>query len=320
MSLRIAKAGICTSVQDGGRYGYQALGIGPGGAMDTLAAAVADFLVGNEAVLPVLEMGFPAATIGFTEDAVIAITGADFAPLLNGVPVPMWKPIAVQAGMELRFAQKCRGNWCYLGVQGGFAVTPWLNSYATHIRAGAGGYKGRLLKTGDLLPVHRGQGNQLFVSGWGLGPDWQRWYGKRVAVLPGADWCRLSQAAQSVFTGADGFVISARSDRMGYQLGGPAPGLSAHGEQLSTAVVKGTLQLLPSGSCIALMADHQTTGGYPQVGTIVRASLPAFVQQDFERPFSFLITDSSSAEDALFSMHEWLQQLRAACLYKYDLL
>ena len=165
MSFEIIKPGLCSSIQDQGRYGYQAWGIGPGGAMDTLAAATANFIAGNEAAFPVLEMCYPAAVIRFTEDTVISIAGADFSPFIDDIPVMLWKPIAVRAGATLRFGNRQWGNWCYLAVRGGFDIPAWLNSYSTNIRAGAGGFAGRWLQSGDLLPVTGFTGKRENMTG-----------------------------------------------------------------------------------------------------------------------------------------------------------
>jgi antagonist of KipI len=309
MSLELLKPGICSSIQDMGRYGYQGQGIGPGGAMDVFAAAIGNYLLGQAAENPVLEMGFPAAEIRFTKDTCIVISGADFSPLLNDVPIPCWKPTVVKAGSVLRFAGQRWGNWCYIAVQGDFHFRPWLNSYATQLSAGIGGYKGRLLQRRDILEfdptVH------LNVQRyWGLGREWQYWYQQPMGMLPGQDWELLTDAVRS-----EGltFRINRQSDRMGYRL--QSNDLPPHTltEKISAAVVRGLIQALPSGEAIALMADHATTGGYPHLATVCQVSLPAFAQAPFDQPLQLLPASMQSAEDALFSMHQWLTQVKIAC-------
>ena len=151
MSIRILKQGLFDTLQDEGRYGYQHLGINPGGAMDTVAASVANILVGNELNESVIEMHFPAPVILFEKETVICITGADFTPKINKKNVPLNQPIAVVKNTELQFEQKVSGARSYLSFLHNIDLDKWLSSYSTNLTASAGGFKGRALKKGDLL-------------------------------------------------------------------------------------------------------------------------------------------------------------------------
>ena len=135
MSIRIVKQGLFDTIQDAGRYGYQHLGINPGGAMDIIAASLANILVGNEYNEAVIEMHYPAPTIYFEKAAVIALSGADFLAKINGKDVPINTTIIVAAKSTLSFDKYLTGARLYFAIQGGFSIEPWLDSYSTNIKA-----------------------------------------------------------------------------------------------------------------------------------------------------------------------------------------
>jgi antagonist of KipI len=319
MSLRIVKPGMCTTVQDGGRTGYRAMGITPGGAMDTLAAALANYIAGNDAAEAVIEMSFPAPVITFDQAAVIAIAGADFSPLLNGTLIQNCKPVLVQPGDVLSFEKKVWGAWAYLSIHGGFALQPWLDSCSTDTAAGAGGYKGRPLQKADVLEYKKNLPQASINFNWQLAEkEWRQWYdaGNTIAVLPGYELSLLDEAsAQKLFT--QHFTVSQQSNRMGYRLTGPLLQLTRPVELVSSAVTKGTVQLLPSGGCIVLMAECQTTGGYPRIAHVTATGMPAMAQAQWAPQWWFRLTDIAAAEKRLFAMQQWLQQVKLSCAEKY---
>jgi antagonist of KipI len=319
MSLRIVKPGICTTVQDTGRTGYRAAGITAGGAMDTLAATIANYMAGNAAGEAVIEMSFPAPVIAFDQPAVIVIAGADFSPSLNGTLIQNCKPLFVQAGDVLGFEKKNWGAWAYLAIHGGFAIPQWLGSYATHTAAGAGGFKGRALQKDDVLEYNKAVSPGAVSFKWQLADkEWQQWYDAEnvINVLPGNELYLLDDAAgEKLF--AENFTVTGQSNRMGYRLSGPLLQLTQTVELVSAAVTKGTVQLLPSGDCIVLMADCQTTGGYPRMAHITATALPAMAQAQGTAPIKFRLLNIEAAEERLFSMQKWLEQVRVSCREKY---
>jgi antagonist of KipI len=319
MSLRIIKPGICTTVQDIGRTGYRAAGITAGGAMDTLAASIANYMAGNDTGEAVIEMGFPAPVIAFDQPAVIVIAGAEFSPLLNGALIQNCKPLLVQADDVLGFEKKNLGAWAYLAINGGFALPQWLGSYATHAAAGAGGFKGRALQKGDVLQYKKAVSPGAASFNWQLADkEWQQWYDAAgvINVLPGNELRLLDEASkEKLFT--ENFTVTSLSNRMGYRLAGPLLQLVKPVELVSAAVTKGTVQLLPSGDCIVLMADCQTTGGYPRMAHITAAALPAMAQAQGAKQIKFRLVNIEAAEESLFSMQKWLEQVRWICREKY---
>jgi len=155
MSLKIIKAGILDTIQDCGRYGFQYLGINPGGAMDRFAAQVVNMLTGNESSEPVIELHFPASSFFFEQPALIAISGADFSATVNGDEVPMLHPIIVSKYSILQFHKVVKGARAYLAIKGGLDIPGWLNSFSTHLKAGAGGFKGRSLQNDDEVSLKK---------------------------------------------------------------------------------------------------------------------------------------------------------------------
>src|SRR5260221_12852802 len=158
MSLKVIKAGLLDTVQDLGRYGYQHLGINPVGAMDKFAAQISNILLGNEVNEAFIEMHFPAASFLFEQDTIIAISGADFTPTINGEPIPLLHPVVVSKNCVLQFDKVKTGARCYMAVKDKFNIEQWLNSYSTNLKASAGGFHGRALMKNDLM-TFKEQGN-----------------------------------------------------------------------------------------------------------------------------------------------------------------
>lgn len=322
MSLRIIKPGILDTVQDGGRHGYQHLGINPGGVMDVFSAGLANSLLGKEASAPVIEMHFPAPQFLFEASTIICITGADFSPEVEGVPIPMNQPVAINKYSELAFAKWVSGSRCYLSVIGTFGIEKWLNSYSTHLKAKAGGFYGRTLEKGDVIPFVEHYafsgilGEKPFcVLPWKV-PEPES-ESSVIQFTKGAEWHWLTEEAKVVFQ-KEKFTIATQSDRMGYRLQGK-PLMSATKDQLVSAPVAfGTVQLLPNGQLILLMADHQTTGGYPKIAQVASAHLPLLAQMQPGASFSFSEVELQTAERELWQQKHYLQQVRNGSTFKIE--
>jgi antagonist of KipI len=316
MSITIIKPGIFSTIQDSGRKGFQHLGINPSGAMDQLAMQVANLLIENKADEALIEFFYPAPVIYFNTSAFIAITGANFSATINDIPVPNHHPIFVPEKATLRFTQKITGHIGYLAVQGGFELNEWMNSYSTNTRAGAGGFEGRAFIKNDELKlkassVQKNEQSKLQVLPWMA--DTQSLYQLHaLRYLPGQEFSRLSLKAQQFMTNAQ-FTIQSNSDRMGYRLKGPDLTLKKPLELVSTGVTNGTIQLLPNGQCIVLLADHQTTGGYPRIGHILQADIPTLVQQPPGSVIQLMPVNIETAEKINNRQRQYLQQLKNAC-------
>ncbi len=333
MSLKIIKAGILDTIQDNGRYGYQHLGINPTGAMDKYAMQVTNMLAGNKPNEAIIEMHFPAAVFMFTQPALIALGGADFSASINGESVPVHRPIIVGKNDVLQFHKPINGARTYLAVAGGLAIDKWMNSSSTHLKANAGGYKGRNLRKDDELLLCNqssfsiGQ-NDFIVLPWQADVNClpaepanstDRKAGKddskEIFVLPGNEWERLTTESKENFT-MTSFVITQQSDRMGYRLNNIPLHSLINDEVISSGVSFGTIQLLPDGGLIVLMADHQTTGGYPRVAHVISAHHSKMAQIKAGDKIHFRITNQQTAEDLLIKQQQHLLQLQNACNFR----
>lgn len=318
MSLRIIKAGIQDTLQDLGRYGHRQWGINPTGAMDKFSMQVSNALVGNAPEEAVIEMHFPASVYMFTEPALIALSGADFHAHINGEPVPHLHPILVAKNDLLHFKQPHQGARAYLSVRGGFEHKRWLNSSSTHLKAHAGGFKGRQLRKDDdlVLRVPLPEGliaakQECYPLPWQADVHWQE-DPHEIYILPGHEWNALiRESKENLFMTS--FVITKHSDRMGYRLNHTPLHTLTHEEVVSSAVDFGTIQLLPDGHLIILMADHQTTGGYPRIGHCITAHHHRLAQLAPGDKIRFRLTDQHMAENLLLAQHTHLQQLAYSC-------
>src|ERR1700733_355450 len=228
MSFSIIKAGILDTIQDMGRRGYGSWGIGPGGAMDSYAALVSNLLVGNAGCEAIIEIHFPGPQILFEQNTLIAITGADFSPMVNDEAIPRWQPVVIRKNTVLHFPSLVQGGRCYISVHGGFCMEKWLGSYSTNLKAAAGGWHGQPLKKGDEIPFSE---NSIYFAGllkeekdFGILP-WRVNVGELyrdphgIGFIPGNEWASLSPDSQKHFL-SNTFLVHPSSDRMGYQLNG----------------------------------------------------------------------------------------------------
>ena len=322
--MRILKAGMLDSIQDMGRFGYQHQGINPSGAMDKFAASLANALVGNNVNEAVLEMHFPAAIVLFDQPVIIALAGADFNATINGDPVPVNRPLLVNKSSILQFHAKKNKARCYLAIQGGFCIEKWLNSYSTNLKAETGGMEGRKLKKDDLIELRAAPAleksladHDFKILSWNANEVWQEDLEKEILILPGAEWSWLDKKSQQLLLSGF-FTITNNSDRMGYRLKGDPLFTVSKEELVSSAICFGTLQLLPDGQLIVLMADHQTTGGYPRVANIISAQLPLLAQMNAGEKIKFRITDQATAEKLFIKQKLHLLQLQIACKLRLE--
>jgi len=315
MSLKILKAGLLDTVQDNGRYGYQHLGVNPGGAMDIAAMQTANLLIGNEMNEPTLELFYPAAEILFEKNAFITVAGGNFSPTINGDGIKMGRPVMVTKNSVIQFPKKKKGQCCYLAVHGGFKIPSWLNSCSTNLKANAGGYGGRKLKKEDRIELNTDFKNELLINSdmiklpWRAAPIPDLSHEKEIFIIPGNEFDDLSGASKNTFLNKE-FKVAMLSDRMGYRLEGENLMTTARQELVSSAVNFGTIQLLPNGQLIVLMADSQTTGGYPRIAHVISAHLSKISQKQPGEMIKFTIVDQAKAEDLRRNQYLHLQQLK----------
>ncbi|HXM39573.1 MAG TPA: biotin-dependent carboxyltransferase family protein [Gemmatimonadales bacterium] len=278
--LRVQKPGLLTTIQDLGRPNAISAGVPPGGAMDRFAHRAANLLVGNEQSAATLECTLSGPQLVAVHSCLVAITGADFDPQINGRPAPMWTGIFLSEGEELDFAGRRSGGRsggrAYIAIAGGIAGDRWLGSVSTNLLVARGGMHGRQLLAGDVIKA-LGEPSVPAISGRHLSHQLRPAYDDHtLATIAGPHIRRLSASDRKVLLGST-FKVSREADRMGYRLEGPM--LDASGDELlSFGLAAGAIQVPRSGQPILLMADHQTAGGYPVVAVVASASMPVAAQ------------------------------------------
>lgn len=278
MALEVLDGGWLTTVQDLGRPGYERYGIPVSGAMDFLALWVANRLVGNPPGAAGLEITLAGPVLAATEPCLVAVTGADLTFQVDGREMPMGMSVFVRRGSVISFGGRRRGCRAYLAVAGGIEVPPVLGSRSTYLPGRFGGLDGRALRPGDRLPIGPVSGHLPERAGRRppphLIPAWDE--SPTVRAVPGPQDDHFPPEGLETFFGAE-YRILPTSDRMGYRLEGP-PVACLRAEIISDGVPPGAVQIPPDGQPLVMMADHQTTGGYPKIATVITADLSLLAQ------------------------------------------
>lgn len=283
--MEILRPGALASIQDLGRNGMRRFGVGATGALDSVALRVGNLLLGNEPGAAAIEFTLGRATVRFDADLRIALTGAECRADVDGEPVWCWHAFDVRAGSTLTLPAARAGTRTYLCVAGGIDVPLAMGSRSTDLKAGFGGHQGRSLRRGDRLGALRANPATapsipigVLSPAWALplpSPSPASADGRALPIrmLPALEYDQFDSDAQQALWQAE-WTVTPNSNRMGFRLEGPAlarrPGAP---ELLSHGVVPGVMQVPPGGQPIVLMADAQTTGGYPKIGVVIEADL-----------------------------------------------
>lgn len=329
--MRVAAGGLQTTVQDLGRPASQRQGVPAGGAMDRVALRVGNVLVGNDEGAAALEATLIGPTLSFEHPTLVAITGADLGATVDHEPLPTWHAALVQAGSTVRFGAPKGGCRAYVAVAGGIDVPIVFGSRSTYLRAEFGGLAGRAVRAGDVLKI--GASSELSqriaaslhgdgcvsVARWSIGPGVRPRYTSDVLVhlVPGAQASALSAESRERLFSTQ-FRVSASSDRMGYRLDGATLSLANPIEMLSEAVAFGTVQLPPGGAPIILMADRQTTGGYPRIGEVASVDLPLVAQLKPGDHLRFRPISLQDAQRRYLAREQELAQARLAIALRFS--
>lgn len=298
--LTIIRAGISTSIQDGGRTGWRKYGISQGGVLDHPAMQTANMLVGNPPDSAVLEITLGQFCAEFQRDGWLALTGAGCHAELDGKPVWTGWRTAVKKGQRLTLSLPQRGMRSYLALDGGYVIDERLGSDSTDLKAGFGGFAGRKLEEGDRLPL--GEPTRHFHQPAGVR---QLLWGNRVRALPGPEYHEFSAESQEAFW-RSAWRLNPQSNRMGYRLQGQALQREVSRDLLSHGLLPGVVQVPPNGQPIVLMADAQTTGGYPRIACVIEADLYHLAQLRLGEPIHFV---PCTLEEALRAKSEQQRSL-----------
>lgn len=333
--IEILSAAPLSSVQDLGRDGYLRYGVGTSGAMDHVALATGNILLGNPDNSAAIEIPFFPFEVRFLEDIAFALTGADAAAQLDDRPIPPWWALQARKGQVLRLNPTERGARCYLALAGGINVPVVLGSRSTQLRGEFGGYRGRNLKPGDVLRAIQSADScelpdRFPAAGYGVEPPEfvlplgnleSIAQGTRtfVRVLPAAEYDCYEEASLESFWSKD-WKITPQSDRYGYRLEGEALVPKRTLEQRSHGIVPGVIQVPPSGQPIIQLRDAQPSGGYPKIGTVIEADLWRLAQAELCTQLRFVKTTYDEAVSALDTVHDYLNKVRRlAELYKLSM-
>lgn len=303
-SLLVRSAGAGTTIQDRGRFGWQRFGVTPAGAMDPVALHIANALVGNAPGAAAIEFMLQGGSVAIEADEVhIAVAGAEVDLAIDGEPAAAWRSHRLRRGQELRIGPARDGVYAYLAVAGGIDVAPVLGSRSTHVRSGIGGLEGRALRPGDRLP--------LTEEAAGSGPD---------LMLPPADRPALRRAIRVVLGPQDDYFtphgietlltadyeVTMQADRMGLRLTGLTIEHAKGFNIISDGVARGSIQVPGAGEPILLMADCQSTGGYPKIATAITADLPSVAQCRPGTRLRFQAVTVEEAQAARRALDRWL--------------
>jgi KipI family sensor histidine kinase inhibitor len=306
-TITVLRPGLFTTVQDSGRWGHQSNGVPVSGAMDGVSHRLANALVGNDGQAATLEVTLVGPELRMEADAMVAVTGANLSATHDGGTVPLCMPVRFRKGSILRFGERRTGTRAYIAFDGGVAVPPVLGSRATHSLTGLGGLSGRPLAAGDrvVLADHAGAPvrRRLDLEHGGAAG------GIRLRVLRGPQDDFFPDEAFDALQ-RNRFSVTPQSDRMGYRLRGAQIPRISDREMISDATFAGAIQVPPSGEPILLMADRQTTGGYPQMATVITADLPLAAQL---APGDWIEFQICSLADALAALVAQEGKLLAVC-------
>ena len=276
LRIKVLSPGPLSTVQDAGRFGYMRSGFSPNGAMDGYSMALANILVGNLPGEGVIEMTMLGMHVSFDGDALIAATGADMAPTLNGEEMPMYRAVTVHAGDVVRFGAARSGMRAYLAVAGGFDLPLVMGSMSTNLKCALGGFRGRKLQAGDVIGLRASFDATLLGQRQAESEnDYPAAITVRVLLGPQDD--HFTDKGIATFLKSR-YTVSGQSDRMGVRLEGAKIENKNGVDIISDGVATGSVQIPAAGTPIIMMADRQTTGGYAKIATVISADLKKIAQ------------------------------------------
>ena len=321
MTVKVLNAGLLTTIQDIGRYGSQKYGVIVSGAMDSYSLRIANILVGNMEDEACLEITLYGTTLHFEDDTLIAITGGDFQTTIDGVNAPLWRPVLIKKNSILKFKSAIQGSRAYIAFAGGISTPIIMESKSTYLRAKIGGLEGRAIQKGDILSFGEmtDYSQELIQRLDKKSINWSINFNEIInlnqnqviQILKGTEFQLFDKESQHTLFEKP-YIVTLQSDRMGYRLEGPPLSLSESFELLSEGVTFGTIQIPTSGQPIILMADRQTTGGYPKIGQVITADLPSLAQLQPTATIRFKEVTILEAENLLIKKEKFIHNIKKA--------
>ena len=316
MGIRILKAGMMTTVQDMGRTGYQSQGFPVAGVMDVRSFQIANLLLDNPENEAVLEFTLIGPTLEFTSETLIAITGGDFQPMLNGEPAPMYTALYINKGDVLKFGSARTGSRGYIAFSSYLKVPVVMGSRCTNMKSSIGGFKGRKLKEGDYIGFRIKRRYLPFFLSRHLDLDEYDQEEAVIRVVMGPQDDMFSRQGIETFLNSE-YTVTSDFDRMGCRLEGPFIARKENTDMISEGIAFGSIQVPAHGKPIILLADRQTTGGYPKIATVASVDIPKVVQRKTDHKLTFKAVSVEEAQalylEALEELNEMRKKIHSPC-------
>lgn len=286
MGIRILKGGMMTTVQDLGRNGYQSQGFSVAGAMDVRSLKIANLLLDNPENEAVLEITLIGPTLEFTSATIIAITGGDFQPQINGEPAPMYTALYMNKGDILKFGSARTGSRGYIAFSSYLDIPVVMGSRCTNLKSKLGGFKGRKLQAGDYMNFRiKRRYLPFFLSRKLEGDDFDQ-EEATLRVIMGPQDGLISKQGVETFLNSE-YTVTSDFDRMGCRLEGPFIAPKKTSDIISDGIAFGAIQVPSHGKPIILLSDRQTTGGYAKIATVASVDIPKLVQRKTDHKIHF---------------------------------
>ena len=298
-----------TTVQDLGRYGFQSQGINVGGVMDVRSFRIANLLLDNPENEAALEITLIGPTLQFTSDVIIAITGGDFQPTLNGEPVPMYTAVYVHKEDILKFGSALTGSRCYVAFSSYLKAPTVMGSRSTNLKSHFGGFKGRKLMDGDYIEFRIRRRYLPFFLSRTVKPDEFEEGCEMIRVVMGPQDDMFTKEGIRTFLNNE-YTVTAEFDRMGCRLDGPVITTKHGSDIISDGIAFGSIQVPAHGKPIILLADHQTTGGYAKIATVISVDLPKLAQKKTDQKIRFQAVTVQEAQKLLRRQEKDLNEIR----------
>ena len=296
MGIRILKGGMLTTVQDLGRNGYQSQGFSVAGVMDVRSFKIANLLLDNPENEAVLEFTLIGPTLEFTSATIIAITGGDFQPIINGEPAPMYTAIYMNKGDILKFGSARTGSRGYIAFSSYLEIPVVMGSRCTNLKSRIGGFKGRKLQAGDYINFRIKRRYLPFFLSRKLEADKFDNESETLRVVMGPQDHKFSKQGIETFLTTE-YTVTSEFDRMGCRLDGAYIAPKESSDIISDGIAFGSIQVPSHGKPIILLADRQTTGGYAKIATVASVDLPKLVQRKTDHKIRFKAISVQEAQE-----------------------
>ena len=309
MGIRVLKPGMLTTVQDLGRTGYQSQGFSVAGVMDVRSFKIANLLVDNPENEPVLEFTLIGPTLEFTSDTIIAITGGDFNPTINGEPAPMYTAIYMHKGDILKFGSAVTGSRGYISFSSYLKIPTVMGSRCTNMKSSLGGFKGRKLQADDYIMFRIKRRYLPYFLSRTLEPDEMDQEQVTLRVIMGPQDSAFTKEGIQTFLNS-AYTVTNEFDRMGCRLDGPFIASKNGSDIISDGICFGSVQVPTHGKPIILLADRQTTGGYAKIATVISVDIPKLVQRKTDHKVRFKAVTVYEAQRLLLEEMDEFDEMR----------